>query len=149
VTHNDPVIKFTANGNWIVANVPAEAAHFMSRALADLSQTLEHTARDQKQRDLEKVAQIHYSRHVDVMVEMMIDEGKSLDVAIRMLANYDISEHQTRFLWKMLHPRVKRKNRMVAQKKARQLARHGKSNSEIATILACSTRTVSRLLNPK
>ncbi len=139
-------IDFTADSKMLLARIHPEAAEFMSEVFSDLAGELTDLATKKKAARLEKVAQITQRRHIDVMVAMLIDAGKSQQQAITELQHYGISAEQICYLWKHIKPRVYKSKLKERQRTARRMRRNGYSNSQIARALDCSTRTVQRLL---
>lgn len=148
MVRHDRIIEFTPDGKFIVAKIHPEAAGLMADVFKNIADELERSARRKRQTDLEKVARIQHHRHVDVMIAMMIEDGKTVSEAITELSKYDVAPHQVEYLWKFIKPRVKRFRRKARQATAWRMRSAGFSNKEIAEALDCSTRTVVRLLQP-
>jgi len=138
--------KLTPDGRLLIADIHPDAALFMSKVFTDLAAQLERAASDKQKTSLEKIAQITHRRHVDVMISMMIDSGKTLDQAITELRHYGVPDEHTRFLWREIKPRVDRAKTRERRTTARRMRRHGYTNDQIAKRFGCSTRTVCRLL---
>lgn len=141
--------QLTPDGRLLVADIHPDAALFMSKIFSDLARQLENSAKEKIARKTETVAAITHHRHVDVLVSMMIDQGKSLNQALTELRGYGVPDEHTRFLWREIRPRVERAKLREKRTTARRMRRHGYSNPQIAKRLGCSTRTVCRLLENK
>lgn len=140
-------IDFTADSKMLLTSIHPDAAEFMSKVFANLAEELHYLASQKQQARLEKVAQITSRRHVDVLVAMMIDAGKSQHHAISELQSYGVSSDQVRYLWRHIKPRVERVQLKAKRATALRLKRKNYSNQEIATVLECSVRTVQRYLS--
>ncbi|WP_155859959.1 hypothetical protein [Kordiimonas gwangyangensis] len=138
--------NLSPDGRLLITDIHPDAAIFMSKVFSDLARQLENSAEEKKRKKLETVAAITHRRHVDVLVAMMIEHGKSLDQAICELRHYGVPDEHSRFLWREIKPRVERSQLRARRTTARRMRRNGYSNGEIARKLNCSVRTVNRLL---
>ncbi|WP_417463202.1 hypothetical protein [Kordiimonas sp.] len=139
-------LKLTPDGRLLIADIHPDAALYMSKVFSDLARQLEYAAAEKKRHKVETVAAITHNRHVDVLVSMMIDHGRTLDQAINELRYYGVADEQARFLWHQIKPRVARSQARTKRTTARRMRRNGYSNAQIAKRLECSIRTVNRLL---
>lgn len=146
MVRHDKFIEFTPDGKFIVAKIHPEAAGLMAQVFQNIAEELNRTALQKKKHDLEKVARIQHHRHIDVMVAMMIEDGKTREQAVVELSKYGVAAHHVEYLWNFIRPRVKRFKRKARQTTAKRMRRAGFSNKEIAKSLNCCTRTVIRML---
>ncbi len=138
--------SFQNKTSLITSEIPEEAASYASRLFADISEELAIIADKKKLDKAFSVADISHTRHIDLMIAMMIDDGKSLNQAVTCLSKFDISEKNIRFLWRFVGARVRKNKQKEKIKAAQRMRSNGKNTDFISKRLGVTKRTAQRYL---
>lgn len=140
------IFNFDSEIRFLAAEIPPEAAQYVSKIFSQLSEQLELKSRQYLEEKNARVAAIQHNRHIDVLIAMEIDKGSSQSEAISNLLRYEVDPEAVKYLWKFIKPRVDSAKRRELRKTVLRLKRHKLSNPQIAKRLGVSTRTIQRLL---
>ncbi len=130
----------------IAKEIPEDAANYISQLFKEISEKLALIADKKRQDNAFSVAEITHTRHVDLLVAMLIDEGKTLSEAINALEKFDVSEKNIRFLWQNVGSRIKEKKQKERIKAAHRMRSNGKNTDFISKRLGVTKRTAQRYL---
>ncbi|UTW53976.1 hypothetical protein [Kordiimonas sp. SCSIO 12610] len=139
--------SFDKNSRLVANEIPEEAAQYASQLFAEISEELAIIAHRKKTEKAFSVADITHTRHVDLLIAMMIDEEKTLDQAITELQRFDVTEQNIRFLWKYVGARVRKSKQKEKIKAAKRMHDRGKDTKFISKRLGITRRTAQRYLS--